>query len=236
MHKGWQHNYELGKKAFEDKKYDVALSYLEKVSREKSGFADVFNMLGLIYFSFSRIPEAIMAFKKAVEINPNYTEACLNLSVVYNEVGQFDKSCDTYTKARQSRKDSETYLDPYVKGKLANMHAGLGRIYKDLGMYEEAADEYRKALSLRPDFVDIKTELGVVYRDMKDYPNALTELESAKKLHLSYPAPRIQLGLTYYAMGRYDKAKSEWLEVLDKNPDNQLANMYMSLVATPPCE
>ncbi|MEK7773315.1 MAG: tetratricopeptide repeat protein [Deltaproteobacteria bacterium] len=236
MNKGWQHNYELGKKAFEDRKYDVALSYLERVSKEKSGFADVFNMLGLIYYSFSRIPEAILSFKKAVEINPNYTEACLNLSVVYNEVGQFDKSCDTYTKARESRKESESYLDPYVKGKLANMHAGLGRIYKDLGMYAEAADEYRKALCMRADFVDIKTELGVVYRDMKDYSNALVELESAKKLHKSYPAPRIHLGLTYYAMGQYDRAKSEWLEVLDINPDNQLANMYMSLVTNPPCE
>ena len=233
MEKGWQHNYDLGKRSFDERKYDTALQYLEKVAAEKSQFADVYNMLGFIYYSNSRFEDAIGAFKKAIEINPSYTEASLNLSVVYNELGQFERSSEVYSLAREARKDAQTYLDPYVKGKLANMHSGLGSIYKDLGFYNEAADEFRKALALRPEFADIRTNLGIVLRDMKDYDGALRELEDAVRQHPDYAPSRVQLGLTCYAMGQHERAKTEWLKVLRANPEDKVAQMYMNLLLTP---
>lgn len=229
MDKGWQHNYNNGRKAFEEKNFEAALVCLEKVAGEKSGFADVYNMLGLVYYNFSRVQEAVDAFLKAIEINPNYTEAILNLAVIYNEMGQFEKSSVLYAKARETRKEPSSYLDPYVKGKLANMHASIGHIYKDLGMYKEAAGEYRRCLELRPDFVDIKTELGVVYRDLKDYSSSVRELADAVAINPGYVAPRVQLGLTYYTMGQHDKAKAEWQAVLEKHPEHKMARMYMGL-------
>jgi len=233
MDKGWQHNYDLGKRSFDERKYDAAQQYLEKVAAEKSQFADVYNMLGFIYYTSSRFEDAIESFKKAIEINPAYTEASLNLSVVYNELGQFDRSSEVYSRAREARKNAQTYLDPYVKGKLANMHSGLGSIYKDLGFYNEAADEFRKALKLCPDFVDIRTSLGVALRDSKDYDGALNELEETVRAHPDYAPSRVQLGLTYYTMGQHEKAKSEWLKVLRANPGDTVAQMYMNLLLTP---
>lgn len=233
MDKGWQHAYEAGKRAFEEEKYDSALYYLERVAKEKGTFADVFNMLGLIYHYKGFQSEAVSAFLRAVDINPNYTEAHLNLSVVYNEKGDFGRAEESYRKARDSRRDAGTYLDPFVKGKLANMHASIGTIYKDLGFYPEAAEEFRKALSLRPEFIDIKTKLGIVYRDMKDFHNSLRELTEAVHLNEDYTNPRVQLGLTYYTMGDNERAKAEWLKALEKNPDDKMANMYLTLLLTP---
>lgn len=233
MDKGWQHNYDLGKKFFEEKKYDTALQYLEKVTGERNNYADVYNMLGLIYYNYSRFEDAIKSFKRALEINPSYTEASLNLSVVFNELGMFEKSSEIYAMAKETRKGTHSYLDPYVKGKLANMHAGLGTIYKDLGFYVQAVEEYKKALELRPDFVDLKTALGSVYRDMLDYNGAIRELEDAVKINPGYLPSRIQLGLTYYAMGQHEKAKTEWLKVLRQQPDDKMAQMYMNLLLTP---
>lgn len=233
MEKGWQHNYDLGKKAFEEKKYDIALQYLEKVASEKTNYADVYNMLGLIYYNASRFEDAISSFRRAIGINPNYTEAALNLSVVYNELGHFDKSAQIYAQAKEASKEAQSYLDPFVKGKLANMHASLGEIYKDLGFYAEAADEYRKALLLRPEFADLKTCLGVAYRDMRDFNKAIAEFEGAIEINPEYLPARIQLGLTYYTMGQHEKAKTEWLKVLRKTPDDKMARMYMNLLLTP---
>jgi len=233
MDKGWQHNYDLGKKAFEERHFDKALQYLERVASEKTNFADVFNMLGLIYYGQSRFEDAIRSFQNALKINPSYTEVSLNLSVVYNELGQFEKSSEVYAGAKEARKETESYLDPFVKGKLSNMHASIASVYKELGLYSEAAGEYKKALSLSPDFVDIRTSLGVVYRDMADFASAIKELEAALKTSPEYPAARIQLGLTYYAMGQHEKAKTEWLKVLRANPEDRLAQMYMNLLLTP---
>lgn len=233
MKNGWQSAYELGKKAFDEKKYASALQHLERVAAQKHNFADVFNMLGLIYYDNGRREEAVGLFKKALEINPGYTEASLNLAVIYNETGNFDKARDVYATAKETRKDAYSYLDPYVKGKLANMHAELGSIYKDLGLYREAVQEYKKALMLRPEFVDIKTSLGVSYRGMRDYPNALRELEEAVRLNDNYPQSRIQLGLTCYSMGDQARAREQWEKVLAMNPDDKMAKMYMNLLMTP---
>ncbi len=233
MDKGWQHNYDSGRRAFEERKYDIALQHLEKAAIEKSEYADIFNMLGLIYYYNERHNDAILSFERALSINPSYTEASLNLSVIYNELGKFDKGKGAYEQAKVSRKEASNYLDPYVKGRVANMHAALGVVYKDLGIYTEAIAEFKSALALRPEFVDIKTALGVAYRDLKDFDNSVRELLEAIKLKGDCTAPRVQLGLTYYTMGRNDEAKAEWAKVLDANPDDKMARMYMTLLKNP---
>ncbi|MEE9614973.1 MAG: tetratricopeptide repeat protein [Thermodesulfobacteriota bacterium] len=232
MAESWHEHYEAGKQAFEEKEYGTAIKHLMKVAEEKDYFADVFNMLGILYYNNGRYEEAARALEKAIKINPNYTEAALNLSVVYNEMGEFEKSQDAYAVAKKAekREDEHFALDPFVKGKLANMHAAIGSVYKDLAFYSEAVDAYRKALLLRPEFVDIKINLGMVYRDMKDFSRSVRELEDAAKMNAAYHAARVQLGLTYYAMGQRDRAKAEWLKVLRFDPNDKMANMYMNLL------
>ena len=232
MKRSWYESYELGKKNFDEKNYKEAQLYLEEVLKEKDSFADVYDMLGFIYYTAGRRQDAIKYFQKALEINPNYTEVSLNLAVAYNEMGEFDKAREIYAKAKEVGKGGATsYLDPYAKGKLANMHAEIGSIYQDLGIYKEAVDEYKKAIALRPTFVDIKDKLGVVYRDMRDYSKAVKELEEAITINPEYTPVRITLGITYYVMGQIEKAKAEWLKVLHKNPNDKKAQMYMNLVA-----
>ncbi|MBI5888407.1 MAG: tetratricopeptide repeat protein [Deltaproteobacteria bacterium] len=230
MHKEWHINYELGKKAFEEKKYEAARIHLENVLSEKTTFADVYNMLGFIYYLKGKYTESVDYFKQALKINPHYTEAALNLSVAYNELGDIDKAKDVYFDAKKVENVGPLFLDPYVEGKLANMHADIGAIYSDLGLYAEAADEYKKAATLRPSFADIRTKLGSAYRDMKDFQKAIDEITEAVKLNDKYLPARIQLGLTYYIMGEHDRARQEWQKALGINPDDRVAQMYLSMV------
>jgi tetratricopeptide (TPR) repeat protein len=229
MDKDWHQNYELGKKAFDEKKYEAALVCLEKVRDEKPDFADVFNMLGLIYYYKGKHRDAVDLFKNAIRINPFYTEASLNLSIVYNELGEIDNAVDVYTGARQAKKDDTHYADPYVKGKLANMHAAIAAIYKDIGFLPEAVDEYRKAISLRPEFVDLRTKLGMVYRELGEHLTSVKELNEALMANDNYIPARVQLGLTYYSMGKLDLARIEWERAIAKKPDDKMAKMYLSL-------
>ena len=63
------------------------------------------------------------SFKKALEINPKYMDASLSLTVVYNELGQFDQSSGVYEKAKNlSGSGNASYLDPFVEGQ-ARQHA-----------------------------------------------------------------------------------------------------------------
>ncbi|MBT8494342.1 MAG: tetratricopeptide repeat protein, partial [Deltaproteobacteria bacterium] len=78
-----RHLFILGREHYHAGDYDLAETYLSQVVDEHPHFADVFNMLGVIHHGQGRFSEAEEAFEKALALNPNYTEAALNLSVTY---------------------------------------------------------------------------------------------------------------------------------------------------------
>jgi tetratricopeptide (TPR) repeat protein len=231
MAKNWQECYEQGRRAFEERNYKEAQKKLEEVLKVKDSFADVYNMLGVVCQIGGKVDEAIDKFKKALDINPGYTEASLNLAVTYNEKGEFGMAEQVYLSAKEkSQHEKTSYLDPYVKGKLANMHAELGSIYRDLGFYSEAVDEYKMALALRANFVDIKNNLGISYRGIKDFSRAIKEFKEVIKINPNYSSARLQLGITYYLMNQNERARAQWLRVLRDTPNDVIARMYMNLV------
>ncbi len=231
MSDNWHESYELGKKAFGEDNYEEALEHLSKVLTEKVTYADVYNMLGVINASKDNNDEAIGYFKKALALNPRYTEAGLNLSVVYNNMGEFDLAREVYGNAKDITVGaSGSYLDSNVKGKLSNMHAEIGHLYKNIGMFNEACEEFTKALSLRPDFLDIKAQLGSVYREMKEFDKSVTELEAAIVLNPDFAPARTNLGLTFYVMDKVDMAKEEWTKALKINPKDTIAKMYIHML------
>ncbi|MEO7094174.1 MAG: tetratricopeptide repeat protein, partial [Polyangiales bacterium] len=165
-----------------------------------------------------------------LRLNPRYTEAALNLSVTYNDRGKYDRAREVYTKAVSASVGQPNALDRFARGKLANMHADLGRAYAGLAMFDESVREYVKALDLCPEFADLRVQLGNVYRDMGVYPAAVAEFEHAKRLRPDYIPARIHLGVTLFSLGRRNDALAEWEHVLKVDPDNKSAKLYIRMV------
>ena len=132
--------------------------------------------------------------------------------------------------AIETSRSEPRYLDPFAKGKVANMHAQTGDAYVGLGMLDEAATEYRKALELCPTFVDIRNKLGSTLRDKGDQDGALREYEQCKRETPRYVPARINLGVTLHALGRKDDARAEWEAALAEDPGNKSARMYLDIL------
>src|SRR5215468_6196060 len=198
----------LGRDHYERGEYDKAERLLTEVTRTARGYADIFNMLGVIYHDQGRYAQAQEAFEQAMRINPSYTEAALNLAVTYNDLGKYHEAREIYSKAMVRSRGEPRSLDPFAKGKIANMHAELGDAYAGLGLADEAVREFEKALSLCPGFVDIRTKLGL----------ALRELRAVKQLNPSFLPGRIHLGVTLYSLGKLEEAVQEWEDVLALDP------------------
>ena len=81
MDKEILHLLERGREHYENREYDKAEAYLLKVAENQDGFADVMNMLGVIYHDKGQVGSAQEYFEKALRINPKYTEAALNLAL-----------------------------------------------------------------------------------------------------------------------------------------------------------
>ena len=63
-------------------------------------------------------------------------------------------------------------LDPFARGKIANMHADVGQAYADAGLPREAIAEYEKAVGLCPQFADLRTRLGTLLREINELDRA----------------------------------------------------------------
>jgi len=221
----------LGIKCFNNKEYERAEQIFLQVIKQKDTLADVHNMLGLIYHDQGKFTKAIDEFTRALELNPNYTEASINLAVVSSDTGlhkEAKKAMDKVTSNHKKKKKGQ--MDPYVSGKLANMHAEIGDLYKSLGKIKEAHIEYDKALKLSPDFVDIWVKKANLLRDAKHYKKAIEIYKKAKRSGKSYSPIGLNLGITYYSQGHKKKAENEWKKVLENDPENKMAHSYMKLV------
>lgn len=220
----------LGREHYHAGEYDQAEQFLAQVVRQATNFPDIYNMLGVIYHTQGKFDEAEASFESALSLNPNYTEAALNLSVTYNDRGKYQQARDVYARAVANSYSTPNTIDPFARGKLANMHADLGAVYGGIGLYDEAIREYTKALDLCPGFVDLRVRLGNVYRDMGRHESAISEFERAKSLKADYVPARIHLGVTLYSVGRVTEAIAEWEDVLRNDPNNKSAALYLRMV------
>jgi tetratricopeptide (TPR) repeat protein len=227
----------LGQEHYNNGDYAKAEKLLSKALRDNPGFADVQNMLGVIYYSQARLPQARTCFERAVEINPAYTEASLNLAVTYNDLGLYAEAKQVYSQALAqgqqggSRDPADVpQIDPFAQGKLANMHADLGDAYHGLGLFADAVREYHAALRLCPTFVDIRTKLANACRDQGEIDAAIQHYREVETMNPSYVPARVQLGVALFRRGNIDEARRELEQVLTLDPSNRSARFYLKMI------
>jgi tetratricopeptide (TPR) repeat protein len=209
-----------------------AVACLMEVVRENAPYADVYDMLGFIFHQEGRLTEAEEMFRQALRINPTYTEAALNLVVTCNDLGKYAEAKAIYEHALHARRRAPRELDPFVKGKIANLHADVAAAYRAAGLLKAAVSEYQRALELCPTFADLRTELGKTRREVGDLAGALGDLERVRAESPQFIPGRVQLGLAYQAAGRRDEAAAEWRAALASDGDDRAARAYLALLET----
>ncbi len=140
-------HYKLGDKD----KFKVLMAEATAMSPEN---ADLHYNIGVINMEQGNIAEARASYKKALEINPGYTNAQLNLSTTY--VNEGNGLIDEMNSLSNSKKDMEQY-DELKKQK------------DDL--FVQGATVLEDALKMSPDNQGILTQLKNIYGAMGDNEN-----------------------------------------------------------------
>jgi tetratricopeptide (TPR) repeat protein len=219
----------LGREHYQQREFEKADHVLRQVVGETDRFPDVFDMLGVIAHARGDFLAAERHFEKAVALNPNYTEAQLNLMVTYNDLGKYDRAREIYSQIRHRGQPGRALTDPFAKGKIANMHAEVGQAYLDAGMASEAIHEFERAIGLCPEFADLRTRLAGLYRDSGKPELAKEHLSVALQHNARYAPARVMLGVILLSAGDHDGAIREFESALGVDPENRSAQMYLRI-------
>lgn len=223
---------ELFRKAmayFEAGNYDEAERLLLEVIEHTPLYANIYNMLGFIYSQRNSPEKAVEFFRRALSLNPNYTEARLNLAITLADIGAYELALLEYDRAKEREQSGGFPLSQGVRNRLANAHADLGEIYHELGLYDQAVEEFSKALKLCPTFADIHCRLGISLREKEVYEEAARAFQRALEINPRYVDAYAHLGLLYLKKEDLDLAIQAWERALELDPDHSLAKVYLKL-------
>ena len=219
--------------AFEAGNYEEAESLLLRVVDRTPTYASVHNMLGFIASQRNDPEKAVPLFRRALSLNPNYTEARINLVLTLANMGAYDQAVQEAANLQPPATADPQRLGLGVRGKLANAHADLGRRYHELGLYAEAVAEYDKALLLCPTFPDIHNRRAVSCRELGQYAEAKASLLRALELKPNYVEAYVNLGVLHQKLGNLTEAVRTWERALQLDPKHALARVYLKRATAP---
>lgn len=204
---------------------ETLLSQAVKSGAER--YADVHHTLGVIYHAWGQFAKARGAFEEALRINPAYTEAALNLSITYNDLGRYAEAREVYASVIPP---PEERIDSFTRGKIANLHAQVGDAYRSSGLAKEAAIEYRRALGLCPGFIDIRMRLAHALADHGALAEAIEQVRLVLLDSDGYIPAHLHLGLLLHRAGDDAGARKALNEVLRREPGHERAAMYLRML------
>jgi len=174
---------------------------------------------GLDFLGKKMYDEAIAAYQKAIELNPQYTNAYRYLGVAYRKKGMNDEAISAYKKAIE--------LNPQY----TEAHNELGIAYYNKKMYDEAISAYKKATETNPQYVSAYSNLGLAYRKKGMNDEAIGAYKKAIEINPKYTLAHNGLGLAYYDKRMYDEAIAAYKKAIETNANysaayNNLAKAY----------
>ncbi len=197
----------------------AALEQLKNLSSEVPDLGQVPYNMGLAYMRLGDITNARRQFLRATDVNGQIPEAWLNLGVLAEREGDFDRALRAYESGRRENPD-----DP-------NLVANEIGVLRRLGRYADAEARAKEAIARNSKNLNAYLNLGLVYLDQGKVPLAVFIYERA---NMQIPGAdknatlRCNLGRTYMALDREAVAREEFEEALKLDPTMVQAMMFLS--------
>ncbi|MGZ4815175.1 MAG: tetratricopeptide repeat protein [Terriglobales bacterium] len=109
----------------------------------------------------SSYQDAILAYNKVIEMEPNHAAAHINLGTLYYNLQDYKLAESHYRKS----------IEAYPRYALA--YFDLGNVLDETGRLQEAIRTYKTALQLAPTYADVHYNLALAYEKIKDSRKAL---------------------------------------------------------------
>jgi superkiller protein 3 len=164
--------------------------------------------LGLAYQYNRNLPDAVKAFRRAVELDPKFADAFIDLGQAYLEQGDLPRA----EQAVRAALANPLYPTPQ------RAHFTLGTIYQRQGRLEEAAGQFRRAVDVDPELANAHNSLGMIYLAQSKLDQAIVSFQTASRLRPNVAEVQGNLGIAYFRAGRRAEAKAALEQALKLQP------------------
>ncbi len=162
---------------------------------------------GLCYYNKGKDDFGISDFTKAIELDPNNTDAYYYRGVSHYYRSEFDLAIADYKKAIE------------INPNHANAHCDFGLIYYEKKDYENALVHYNASISINPKFWRSYYNRALIHYYYKvDTTSALNDLSNAIELNPNYAKAYDLRGVVYQEMGKTEEAKADYKKALGLDP------------------
>lgn len=166
------------------------------------------------------INAAIAAYRKAIELDPEYCDAMDNLALLLRQIGENQEAISLYQKSIEIAPDNLV------------AHLGLANAYMDLDEYDKALEEYNTLIEIDPDYAEGYYGAGRAYFSQENYTQAIAQLKIAEDLYKAEGSPyvvdaQVLLGLSYTLIEDYVNGR-DYLELAyPQMQDNAYVNYFL---------
>ncbi len=212
--------------------YNIAEPLLQQILLQNTRNPEIYQMLATIYYDKGQFNKAIKTFRRALEIDPSYTDASVGLSIILNDLGRYEEGKKVFEDAKTILDRKNGKADPFVEEKLASKHEELGDLYYQYKRYNEALEQLFKAQKLSTRKAEITLRIVECYLKLGETERAIRDLKSLLKDYPHFIPARMKLGIIYYNINHLAEASEQWENVLVREPGHTEAMKYLRMVQT----
>jgi len=196
---------------------DAALAYEEAI-KAKSGFAEAYNNLAMLYIVTGREKEAIDLLNKAVATGSGDKYAYYyNLGFIYARLGDTRNEVSSYQKAIEAN-------PRFLKG-----YENLSRLYFASQDKAGLFDLYRKAIANKVDYYEAYFNMGRYYNEERLERKAIPLYLKAVKLNPTSAEAYLWLGTSYCAIGKMSPAIKALKRAVELDPVSGFAHNNLAV-------
>jgi len=182
-----------GSTLLKEGKYDQAIDEFKSMVNQRENPEYYYN-IGYIKSIQGKHSEAIVAFRKATQLDRLFAKAYEEMGRAYRALGDHEKADECMNHAAQIHleRDNDAQAEDILNEILSlgsdslNVFNSLGVIYRRRGDHKTALTHYTKALRVHPDEPNIYYNIGRIYLDMKNTDKARELFQKALEIDSSF--------------------------------------------------
>lgn len=217
------------RESFIDGNYKMAEPILQQMLLQNTRNPEVYQMLATIYYDKGQFSKAIKTFKRALEIDPTYTDASVGLSIILNDLGKYEEGKQVFVEAQDQLERKTGKNDPFIDEKLSSKHEELADLYFQYKRYNEALEQMLKAQKLSTRKSEITMRIAEVYVQLGQTERAIKDLRALIREYPHFIPARLKLGVIYYNSNNIAEATEQWENILMRDPQHPEALRYLKM-------